>query len=372
MSASTSQPVTTLTSMPETAAQVPASHPPTAEFVAQANASAVLYEQAEADRLAFWGEQARRLAWATPFTEVLDWSQAPFATWFGGGRLNVAYNCVDRHVEAGNGERVAIHWVGEPLDDQRSITYAQLKDEVSRAANALTEPGAGRRGPRRDLPADGPGGDRGDAGVRTPGRHALGGLRRILRLGAERPHRGCPSQTGHHHRRTVPPRQGRLVEGRRGRGRRRLRQRGARSGGAPHRDRRGLDPRTRPVVARRRGRRLPRARARGLRRRASPVLALHLRHHRQAQGHRAQHRRLPHPGQLHPLQRLRRQTRARRVLVHRRHRLGHRPHLHRLRTPVQRRHPDRLRRPPPPHPTSTATSRSSKNTVSPSITPPPP
>jgi acetyl-CoA synthetase len=127
--------------MPETAAQVPASHPPTAEFVAQANASAVLYEQAEADRLAFWGEQARRLAWATPFTEVLDWSQAPFATWFGGGRLNVAYNCVDRHVEAGNGERVAIHWVGEPLDDERSITYAQLKDEVSRAANALTELG---------------------------------------------------------------------------------------------------------------------------------------------------------------------------------------------------------------------------------------
>jgi acetyl-CoA synthetase len=72
---------------------------------------------------------------------VLDWSEAPFAKWFVGGKLNVAYNCVDRHVEAGNGDRVAIHWEGEPVGDARDITYAQLKDEVCQAANALTELG---------------------------------------------------------------------------------------------------------------------------------------------------------------------------------------------------------------------------------------
>jgi acetyl-CoA synthetase len=117
---------------------VPSTYSAPAEFAAQANATAATYDRADADRLAFWREQAGRLSWDTPFSEVLDWSGAPFAKWFVGGRLNVAYNCVDRHVEAGNGDRVAIHWVGEPVDDALSITYAQLKDEVSRAANALT------------------------------------------------------------------------------------------------------------------------------------------------------------------------------------------------------------------------------------------
>jgi acetyl-CoA synthetase len=77
---------------------------------AQANATEDLYRQVERDRLSFWAEQANRLSWDTPFTEVLDWSGAPFAKWFIGGTLNVAYNCVDRHVEAGNGGRVAIYW----------------------------------------------------------------------------------------------------------------------------------------------------------------------------------------------------------------------------------------------------------------------
>ncbi|EUA78683.1 hypothetical protein I553_2974 [Mycobacterium xenopi 4042] len=69
---------------------------------------------------------------------MLDWSQAPFAKWFVGGRLNVAYNCVDRHVEAGRGDRVAIHWEGEPLGEGRTLTYAELKTQVCKAANALT------------------------------------------------------------------------------------------------------------------------------------------------------------------------------------------------------------------------------------------
>jgi len=127
--------------MSETRTATPSTFPPSAEFAAAANATADLYAAAERDRLAFWGEQANRLSWATPFTEVLDWSGAPVAKWFVGGKLNVAYNCVDRHVEAGHGDRVAIHWEGEPVGDQRTITYAELKDEVCKAANAFTELG---------------------------------------------------------------------------------------------------------------------------------------------------------------------------------------------------------------------------------------
>ncbi|MEE3065316.1 MAG: acetate--CoA ligase [Actinomycetota bacterium] len=119
----------------------PASYPPPAQFVEQANAREDLYREADEDRLAFWAKQANRLTWAKPFTEVLDWSQAPFAKWFSDGTLNVAYNCVDRHVEAGLGDRVAIHWEGEPVGDSRSLTYSDLQDEVCKAANALTDLG---------------------------------------------------------------------------------------------------------------------------------------------------------------------------------------------------------------------------------------
>ncbi|MFI5529273.1 acetate--CoA ligase [Kitasatospora sp. NPDC051853] len=119
---------------------------PPAELAANANVTAAAYAQASEDRLGFWAEQARRLSWAVEPTETLDWSNPPFAKWFADGKLNVAYNCVDRHVEAGNGDRVAIHFEGEP-GDGRSITYAQLKDEVSQAANALLELGV-RKGDR--------------------------------------------------------------------------------------------------------------------------------------------------------------------------------------------------------------------------------
>jgi acetyl-CoA synthetase len=114
---------------------------PPAELAANANVTADAYEEAAKDRLAFWGRQADRIDWAEPFTEVLDWSNPPFAKWFVGGRLNAAYNCVDRHVEAGNGDRVALHWVGEPEDDTRTLTYADLQADVARAANALAELG---------------------------------------------------------------------------------------------------------------------------------------------------------------------------------------------------------------------------------------
>ncbi|GAA0496655.1 acetate--CoA ligase [Streptomyces olivaceiscleroticus] len=113
---------------------------PPADLAANANVKAAAYEQAAADRLGFWAEQAKRLTWATEPTQTLDWTNAPFARWFADGKLNVAYNCVDRHVEAGNGDRVAIHFEGEP-GDTRSLTYTELQREVSKAANALTSLG---------------------------------------------------------------------------------------------------------------------------------------------------------------------------------------------------------------------------------------
>ncbi|MFE6923998.1 acetate--CoA ligase [Nocardia sp. NPDC057663] len=126
--------------MTETAAGHQDSYPPSAEFAASANAGAALYDRGETDRDGFWTAQANRLHWHKPFTQVLDWSDAPVARWFADGELNVAYNCVDRHVVDGHGDQVAIHWEGEP-GDSRDITYRELLDEVSRAANYLTELG---------------------------------------------------------------------------------------------------------------------------------------------------------------------------------------------------------------------------------------
>jgi acetyl-CoA synthetase len=110
------------------------------EFAAQANAKPGIYAEADADPTAWWEQQADRLEWAQRWTEVLDW-KVPFAKWFVGGKLNASVNCVDRHVAAGNGDKVAFHWVGEPEGDTRTITYADLKVMVCQAANALTELG---------------------------------------------------------------------------------------------------------------------------------------------------------------------------------------------------------------------------------------
>jgi acetyl-CoA synthetase len=111
--------------------------PPPSEFAANALVSdRSLYDAADADPEAFWAKQAGELVtWFEPWHTVLEWD-LPFANWFVGGKLNVSYNCLDRHVEAGHGDKVAYHWEGEP-GDKRTITYTELLDEVSRLANAL-------------------------------------------------------------------------------------------------------------------------------------------------------------------------------------------------------------------------------------------
>ncbi|KQQ92541.1 acetyl-coenzyme A synthetase [Leifsonia sp. Leaf325] len=113
---------------------------PSPEFAAQSVARESLYTDAADDRLGFWADRARELHWHKPFTKTLDWTNPPFATWFEDGELNVAYNCLDRHVLAGHGDRIAIHWEGEP-GDSRDISYAELTAEVKRAANLLTSLG---------------------------------------------------------------------------------------------------------------------------------------------------------------------------------------------------------------------------------------
>ncbi|AYF98247.1 acetate--CoA ligase [Protaetiibacter intestinalis] len=116
---------------------------PDPEFTAGSVAGRELYDRAADDRLAYWADRARELHWHTPFEQVLDWSNPPFARWFADGTLNVAYNCLDRHVLAGYGDRVAIHWEGEP-GDSRTLTYGELTAQVKRAANALAALGVGQ------------------------------------------------------------------------------------------------------------------------------------------------------------------------------------------------------------------------------------
>ncbi len=117
--------------------------PPPEDLAASANVTEATYEQAAADVDAFWAEQAKRISWDTEPSQILDWSNPPFAKWYADGTLNAAYNCLDRHVEAGLGDRVAYHFEGEP-GDTRTLTYAELTKQVKQAANALTELGVGR------------------------------------------------------------------------------------------------------------------------------------------------------------------------------------------------------------------------------------
>jgi acetyl-CoA synthetase len=117
--------------------------PPPPEFAAQANVKdPAIYERAANDLEGFWAEEASKLDWYRPWDSVLEW-EPPFARWFSGGQLNVSVNCLDRHVNAGGGDKVAFYWEGEP-GDRRTLTYLDLYEEVNKAANALKELGVER------------------------------------------------------------------------------------------------------------------------------------------------------------------------------------------------------------------------------------
>jgi acetyl-CoA synthetase len=113
---------------------------PPAELARDANAQPALYDEADRDRVAFWEQQAKWLKWETPWTTALEW-EPPYSKWFVGGKLNATVNAVDRHVDAGFGDKVAFHWVGDGERDTRTVTYADLLALVSQTANALVELG---------------------------------------------------------------------------------------------------------------------------------------------------------------------------------------------------------------------------------------
>jgi acetyl-CoA synthetase len=118
--------------------------PPPEDFAKQANANdPKIYDEANADPEKWWASWADKLDWIEPYEQVLDWSDPPWAKWFAGGKLNASVNCLDRHVEAGNGDRVAFHWEGED-GDRRDVTYAELLDSTQRFANVLKSLGVGK------------------------------------------------------------------------------------------------------------------------------------------------------------------------------------------------------------------------------------
>src|SRR5919197_2877218 len=113
-------------------------YPPPEDFTAQANAEADIYER---DWQEFWETEGReRISWFEPFTKLCEW-ELPYAKWYLGGKLNVCFNCVDRHVQAGRVDRMAFFWEGEPADERRELTFAELQADVVRFANALRKLG---------------------------------------------------------------------------------------------------------------------------------------------------------------------------------------------------------------------------------------
>ena len=262
--------------------------------------------------------------------------------WFEDGVINVAYNCIDRHL-AKRGDQMAIIWEGDDPKDDKKITYRELHDEVCRFANILRKRNV-KKGDRVTiyLPMI-PEARLRDARLRAHRRGPLGGVRRLLARLARRPHRGLQVEGGHHRRRGHPrrpqdPAQGQYRRGDRQGGRRRPRDRRA-----PHRRRGRHGSGARRLVPRGRqdgDRRVP---VRADERRGSAVHPLHVGLDRQAEGRAAHDRRLSRLRRDDAPVRVR-LSRRRHLLVHRRRRLGHRPQLHRLRPARERRHHADVRR----------------------------
>ena len=295
-----------------------------------------VYEEAASDPLAWWAKQAEALDWFETWDDVLDESEAPFYKWFTGGKLNASHNALDRHVDAGRGDKVAYHWHGEE-GETRDVTYAELLRDVKRLANVLKERGV--------APGD-------VVGIYLPMIPEVAvAMLACARIGA--PHNvvfGGFSPDSVKERMEFSEAKALITVDS-------ARRKGKVADIKPEVDafldevpsietvvvvrNTGSDVddegRARPLLRRGRGggvRGLP---GRAARRRASALRALHLRVHREAEGHPPHHRRLPHGSGLDHEARVRHEARRGRVLVLGRRRLGHRPLLHRLRAAHQRR-----------------------------------
>ena len=320
-----------------------------------------MYDEAAEDYQGFWAKQAAELLdWDTEWDTICEWD-LPFAKWFVGGKLNVSHNCLDRHVAAGRGDKVAIHFEGEP-GDTRTITYAELLDEVAALRQRAQGPRR-RRGDRVNiyLPMI-PEAAVAMLACARIGAAAQRRVRRVLVAGARRPHQRRRGQGADHRRRRLAARRGVPAQAGRRRGPRRHAHHRARRRRPARRQRRRDGRGPRPLVPRADGGRRRRVPGRADGRRAAAVPALHVGHHRQAEGHHAHDRRLPDPGRVHPQVRVRPPPRHRRLLVHRRRRLGHRAQLHRLRPARQRRHARDVRGRARTSPATTASGRSSRST----------
>ncbi len=332
-----------------------------------------MYDRSIEDGDAFWGEMAETLDWYKKWDNVYSWDEKECkCTWFAGGKLNVSYNCLDRHVKAGKGDKVAIIWEPDEPGDGKTYTYGQLLDEVCKFANVLKKHGV-KKGDRvciylpmiPELP------------IAMLACARIGAIHSVVFGGfsvrrPEGPHPGQRLQDAGLLRRRLPQRQDRAPEEER-----RLRPRGVprrqeRLRGQARRRRRGHGGRPRPLVARgdcRRGHhgRLP---AGGDGRRGPAVHPLHQRQHRQAQGRAAHHRRLPAPHR--PLTEVDlRHPRRRHLVVHRGHRLGHRATATSSTARWPTASPRSCSRASPPIPSPTGSGRSARSTRSPSSTPPP-
>jgi len=310
----------------ETFAREDRTFPPPKEFAAQATAKDPgIYQRAEKDLEGFWAEQAKTLAWRKPFTKVLEW-EAPYAKWFLGGELNVSENCLDRHVKAGKGSKVAYYWEGEP-SDARAITYQDLLDMTSRAANALKELGV-KKGDRvaiympmiPELPAA----MLACARIGAPFTVVFGGFSAEALSGRinDAEAKVLITADGGYRKGGVVPLKKNADEA---------------IALTKTIEKVLVVRRTKQDVPVARGRRSPEARMprRVCRKRAHALSALHVRDHREAQRHRAHVSGVPRRRRDDAQAHLRREGR-RRVLVRRRHRLGHRSQLHRLRTARER------------------------------------
>ena len=310
-------------------------YPPSEDFAAQANAQPDIYER---DFEEFWEQEGReRVTWFEPFSELYEW-EPPYAKWYLGGKLNVCFNCVDRHVEAGNGEKVAYYWEGEPEDERRTITFSDLQREVVKLANALK-----RLGVRKGTPVgiymgmvpEVPVAMLACARLGAPHTVVFGGFSadslsgRLNDMGCEvlitqdeawRKGSPVPLKRNADEALADAPGVKRAVV---------LRRTGNE---VPMQE--GRDVWWHELVADgERRRRVLSVRADG--RRGSPLPALHVGHDREAEGDRAHDGRLPRRRRGDAPLHLRRQARLG-VLVRGRRRLGDRPQLHRLRAALQR------------------------------------